>query len=229
MKKNSGIFVILALLTVFVGCNKNTALPTNTTTERMTVETLESEAESLDGGAESVAQIEQPTIEGSASSSSSPLKETEKQTEKEKTQPKPPATTVTRQTEPHIASAMTTVAPKITQTPTAAASVTHAPAIASPTTAPPTPAPTIQEEFDPDVYVRYAISYGQSIGLTYHAEVHECWDNPIDAGVEVSDEYLKAAIRSRLDRYKNVEGMEYFNVWAEPGKNSKYRILIAYA
>ena len=86
-----------------------------------------------------------------------------------------------------------------------------------------------QSTFDVNGYVQYAIDYGQSIGLIYHPEVFESWDNPIDAGADVSDDYLKEAIRNRLNRYKNVEGFEYFNVWAEPGINSEYRIVIAYS
>ena len=185
---------------------------------------------------ESVAQTEQLTIEELATSSSSLLTETEKQTEKEKTQAKPTVTTAAKSTVPSVvtdAPPQTTAAPE-TQAPTTAplitsAPTTQAPATVSPTTAPPTLAPPIQAAFDPEIYVQYAISYGKSIGLTYHSEVHESWDNPIDAGAGVLDEYLKSSIRSRLDRYKNVEGFEYFNVWFENGRNSEYRIVIAYA
>ena len=239
MKKNLVIALVLALLIVFAGCNKNAELPTGTTTEMITSETLESEAESLDGEGESVAQTEQPTIEERASSPNSPLTETEKQTEKEKTQAKPPVTTAVRQSEPPVvtdAQPQTTAASE-TQAPTTAvlvASETQAPTSTSVTTAPsttaaPALAPPIQAEFDPDIYVRYAISYGKSIGLTYHSEVHECWDNPIAANLQVSDLYMKGAIESKLNRYKNVEGMEYFNAWAENLGDGKYRIVIAYA
>jgi len=100
-----------------------------------------------------------------------------------------------------------------------------------PTEPPPTEPPihTLSSVFDVDIYVQYTISYGTSIGLIYHPEVHESWDNPIDAGINVSDEYLRSSIDSRLNRYKNIEGFEYFNVWVEPGRNSEYRIVIAYA
>jgi len=232
MKKNLVIALILALLTMFAGCNKNAELPTGTTTEMITSETLESEAESLDGEGVSVAQTEQPTIEERASSSSSLLTETEKQTEKEKAQTKPPETTAARATVPPVvtdAPPPTTAAPETQAPTTSSPSTTQAPVTVSPTTAPPTLALPIQAEFDPDIYVRYAISYGKSIGLTYHPEVHECWDNPIAANLQVSDSYIKGAIESKLNRYKNVEGMEYFNAWVENLGDGKYRIVIAYA
>ena len=229
MKKSFWVCMVVAVLLSGIGCG-NGAVDFGASFSAEDVDVVLTTG--IVSVEESVVQTEQRIIEERASSSSSPLTETKKQTEKEKTQSKPPVMTTARSTVPSVvtnAPPQTTVAPE-TQAPTTVASATtQALVTAPPTTEPQTLAPPIQADFDPDIYVQYAISYGKSIGLTYHPEVHESWDNPIDAGAAVSGEYLKSSIRSRLNRYKNVEGFEYFNVWVEGGRNSEYRIVIAYA
>lgn len=106
-----------------------------------------------------------------------------------------------------------------------------------------TPAPETQPETEPDletepessepeapafevqVWVNFAVSYGQQIGLEYDASAVDCWDNPIIASSQ--SKYLERDIRSRLNRYLDL-GMTGFCVWAEARADGKYDIYIGY-
>lgn len=91
-----------------------------------------------------------------------------------------------------------------------------------------TPKPTEpkKETFDVSGYVEYAKSYAQSIGLSLDSTAIACWDNPITANSRRSG--IKDDIKSRLNRYKNVEGFTAVWVWAEKVTDTEYEIYIGY-
>lgn len=93
------------------------------------------------------------------------------------------------------------------------------------TTAPPE---TTQPQADCSYYVSFAKNYGTSIGLHYDSSVTECWDNPIIISA-TNGSTVERDVKSRLKRYKNVEGFTDFNVWAEKRSDGKYNLYIAYA
>ena len=81
---------------------------------------------------------------------------------------------------------------------------------------------------DIDYYINYAIEYGKSIGLKYDSSATACWDTPI--GVLADNEYYVIRdIKGTLEFYKNVEGDEYFTVWAEKRSDDRYELFIGYA
>lgn len=102
---------------------------------------------------------------------------------------------------------------------------------------PPTPEPEQEAEpdhetteseppaFDVQVWVDFAISYGQQIGLEYDASATDCWDAPITASGQ--SKFLERDITSRLNRYLD-RGMTGFSVWAEIRSDGKYNLYIGY-
>lgn len=91
----------------------------------------------------------------------------------------------------------------------------------------PEPEPTEPElpAFDVQVWVDFAISYGQQIGLEYDATATDCWDAPITASGQ--SKFLERDITSRLNRYLD-RGMTGFSVWAEIRSDGKYNLYIGY-
>lgn len=91
-----------------------------------------------------------------------------------------------------------------------------------------TPKPTEpkKETFDVSGYVEYAKSYAQSIGLSLDSTAIACWDNPITANSRRNG--IKDDIKSRLNRYKNIEGFTAVWVWAEKVTDTEYEIYIGY-
>lgn len=79
--------------------------------------------------------------------------------------------------------------------------------------------------FDVQVWVDFAISYGQQIGLEYDASATDCWDAPITASGQ--SKFLERDITSRLNRYLD-RGMTGFSVWAESRSDGKYNLYIGY-
>lgn len=75
------------------------------------------------------------------------------------------------------------------------------------------------------VWVDFAISYGQQIGLEYDASATDCWDAPITASGQ--SKFLERDITSRLNRYLD-RGMTGFSVWAEIRSDGKYNLYIGY-
>lgn len=75
-------------------------------------------------------------------------------------------------------------------------------------------------------YVSYAKSYAQSIGLELDSTATECWDNPITANSRRTG--IKDDIKSRMNRYKNVEGFTAVWIWAEKVSDTEYEIYIGY-
>jgi hypothetical protein len=222
MKKILPMFLFFAILITVTACgNKPEDVNVYLTTEYISEEHTtveESTTAAVTSEPLSSEQNDAVTKNTSSTTDNNTVKQAEKESNTRTTHSNTqPAVTTTGQTSTP-ATTVTTTSPVVTTT-TATAPATTTPAATVPA----------QTAFDVSVYVQYAISYGKSIGLTYNSDVRESWDNPIDAGLSISDESLKSSIRSRLNRYKNAEGFEYFNVWAEPGKNSEYRIIIAYA
>lgn len=83
-----------------------------------------------------------------------------------------------------------------------------------------------KQTFDVGEYVSYAKSYAQSIGLELDSTATECWDNPITANSRRTG--IKDDIKSRLNRYKNVEGFTAVWIWAEKVSDTEYEIYIGY-
>ena len=84
------------------------------------------------------------------------------------------------------------------------------------------------QEIDIDYYINYAIEYGKSIGLKYLPEANECWDTPIIIASDNHDAAIRD-IKRRLERYMNIDGDEYFCVWAEKQSDGKYELYIGYS
>ena len=82
------------------------------------------------------------------------------------------------------------------------------------------------EEFDINYWISYAQNYAQSIGLTLDETATECWDNPISANE--SSKNIGADIKSRLNRYRNVDGFTSVWIWAEKVSDTQYEIYIGY-
>ena len=124
---------------------------------------------------------------------------------------KPITTTTQRATVPSTTQAPVTTTKPITTT--------------EQTTSQPT---TNAQTVDIDYYINYATNYGKSIGLKYDSSATACWDTPI--GVLADNEYYVIRdIKGTLDFYKNVEGDEYFCVWAEKRSEDRYELFIGYA
>lgn len=90
----------------------------------------------------------------------------------------------------------------------------------------PAPEPEPEPAFDVSVWVSFAQSYGQQVGLSYDSTATACWDNPILASAKSI--YLERDITSRLDRYVRY-GYTAFCVWSEQFPDGRYNIYIGYA
>lgn len=83
------------------------------------------------------------------------------------------------------------------------------------------------EPFDIGVWVSFAQSYAQSIGLNLDSAAVDCWDNPITAGAHCF--YLERDICSRLDRYNRDDDITDVWIWAVEIGNGCYDLYIGYA
>lgn len=83
------------------------------------------------------------------------------------------------------------------------------------------------EPFDIGVWVSFAQSYAQSIGLNLDSAAVDCWDNPITAGTHCI--YLERDICSRLDRYNRDDDITDVWIWAVEIGNGCYDLYIGYA
>lgn len=101
-------------------------------------------------------------------------------------------------------------------------------ALETTTQKPTTTQPTTKAYIAIDYYINFATEYGKSIGLKYLPEANECWDTPIIVAIDNDDSVIKD-IKTRLNRYKNVDGDEYFCVWAKPYGNNQYELYIGYS
>ena len=134
-----------------------------------------------------------------------------------------------------------TAKPADTESPTAPPKQTESPKVTEPPESKPTespksvdPTPTETEkpkpadpQFDINYWIEFARKYAENIGLAINPEAVSCWDNPIIAGP--NSKYLERDIKTRMNRYKNVEGFTDIWVWAEPDENGNYRLFIGYA
>ena len=91
------------------------------------------------------------------------------------------------------------------------------------------PKPTEQPKpsIDIDGQISFAKEYATSIGLTLDSTATVCWDNPITVNAGKSD--VKGDIKSRLNRYKNIEGFTSVWVWAVKISDTEYELYIGYA
>ena len=132
-----------------------------------------------------------------------------------------PETDPTRESEPP----KQTEPPKVTEPPESKPDETPKSVDSTPTeTAKPESA---GPQFDINYWLEFARKYAESIGLAIDPEAVSCWDNPIIAGP--NSKYLERDIKTRMNRYKNVEGFTDIWVWAEPDGSGNYRLFIGYA
>ena len=134
-----------------------------------------------------------------------------------------------------------TAKPADTESPTAPPKQTEPPKVTEPSESKPTespksvdPTPTETKktepaapQFDINYWIEFARKYAENIGLAINPEAVSCWDNPIIAGP--NSKYLERDIKTRMNRYKNVEGFTDIWVWTEPDGSGNYRLFIGYA
>ena len=213
-KKIIAIALTIVIVTcIFTACKKQTPDTKISTTSSTVAEMTESvteestTAEKTTEQTKESAQTEKSTetqttkkADSTTKASGSAPSATQKPKEPETT--KAPSTTK--------APPQTTKAPETTQKPT--------------TTQPTTKAQTI----DIDYYINYAKNYGKSIGLEYDSSATARWDTPIGVTATNHDAVIRD-IKDALNFYKNVEGDEYFCVWAEKRSDGNYNLFIGYA
>lgn len=134
-----------------------------------------------------------------------------------------------------------TAKPADAESPNAPPKQTESPKVAEPPESKPTESPKSVDstptettnpkpadpQFDINYWLEFARKYAESIGLAIDPEAVSCWDNPIIAGP--NSKYLERDIKTRMNRYKNVEGFTDIWVWAEPDGSGNYRLFIGYA
>ena len=224
MRIKKMLAVLLAgLITLsLAGCaadkaNDNTESSAVSTENRITATVTDSTAESslpasTESTAESTAEKEK---ESSTAPADSGKPETAKPADTELPTVPPKQTTPPKQTEPK----------KVTEPPES--KPTESPKSVDPTpteTEKPKPA---DPQFDINDWIKFARKYAENIGLAIDPEAVSCWDNPIIAGP--NSKYLERDIKTRMNRYKNVEGFTDIWVWAESDGNGNYRLFIGYA
>lgn len=171
----------------------------------------------------------EPTAESSLPASTEST--TESTAEKEKESSTAPADSGKPETAKPADTESPTVPPKQTEPP----KVTEPPEskpTESPKSVDPTPTETekpkpADSQFDINYWIEFARKYAENIGLAINPEAVSCWDNPIIAGP--NSKYLERDIKTRMNRYKNVEGFTDILVWAESDGNGNYRLFIGYA
>lgn len=172
----------------------------------------------------------EPTA-GSSLPAESEIKTGESTAEKEKAESTAPAdsgkteTAKSADTESPTAPPKQTEPPKFTEPPESKPAETPKSVDSTPTeTAKPESA---GQQFDINYWIEFARKYAENIGLAINPEAVSCWDNPIIAGP--NSKYLERDIKTRMNRYKNVEGFTDIWVWAEPDGSGNYRLFIGYA
>lgn len=134
-----------------------------------------------------------------------------------------------------------TAKPAETEPPTAPLKQTEPPKVIEPPESKPTEPPKsvdstptetekpepVAPQFDINYWIEFARKYAENIGLAIDPEAVSCWDNPIIAGP--NSKYLERDIKTRMNRYKNVEGFTDIWVWAESDGSGNYRLFIGYA
>ena len=172
----------------------------------------------------------EPTAESSLPAESE-IKTDESTAEKEKESSTPPAdrgkteTAKPADTEPPTAPPKQTELPKVTEPPES--KPTESPKFADSTPTETGKTEPADPQFDINYWIGFARKYAENIGLAIDPEAVSCWDNPIIAGP--NSKYLERDIKTRMNRYKNVEGFTDIWVWAESDGNGNYRLFIGYA
>ena len=166
----------------------------------------------------------EPTAESSLPAESE-IKTGESTAEKEKAESTAPADSGKTETAKPADTESPTAPPKQTEPPESKPDETPKSVDSTPTeTAKPESA---GPQFDINYWLEFARKYAESIGLAIDPEAVSCWDNPIIAGP--NSKYLERDIKTRMNRYKNVEGFTDIWVWAEPDGSGNYRLFIGYA
>lgn len=190
----------------------------------------ESSAVSTESSITVTDKISEPTAESSLPAESE-IKTDESTAEKGKTESTASADSGKPETAKPADIESPTVPPKQTEPP----KVTEPPE-SKPTESPkfvdPTPTETekpkpADPQFDINYWIEFARKYAENIGLAINPEAVSCWDNPIIAGP--NSKYLERDIKTRMNRYKNVEGFTDIWVWAESDGSGNYRLFIGYA
>lgn len=172
----------------------------------------------------------EPTAESSLPAESE-IKTDESTAGKEKESSTPPAdrgkteTAKPADTEPPTAPPKQTELPKVTEPPES--KPTESPKFADSTPTETGKTEPADPQFDINYWIGFARKYAENIGLAIDPEAVSCWDNPIIAGP--NSKYLERDIKTRMNRYKNVEGFTDIWVWAEPDGSGNYRLFIGYA
>ena len=210
---------MIMIMCIFTACKKQTPHNEISTTSSTIAETKESVTE------------ESTTVENSTGENTTEktkeLGQTEKFTEVQTTKKAESTTAASRSiptTTQKSKEPATTKAPSTTKAPPQTTKVSETTTQKPTTTQPTTKAQTI----DIDYYINYAKEYGKSIGLIYVDDARDCWDTPIVISASNHD-YAIRDIKGYLNRYKNIEGDEYFTVWAEKRSDGKYNLFIGYA
>lgn len=178
----------------------------------------------------------EPTAESSLSAESE-IKADESTTEKEKESSTAPVDSGKTETAKPAETEPPTVPPKQT----APQKQTESPKVTEPPESKPTESPKFADstptetekpkpadpQIDINYWIEFARKYAENIGFAINPEAVSCWDNPIIAGP--NSKYLERDIKTRMNRYKNVEGFTDIWVWAESEGNGNYRLFIGYA
>lgn len=223
--KNRLIPCVLACLMIFlVGCNGNTvkeaaqeitktetSFPAgNTETQSQEETSTEQESTAIQEKTPNTTDESRKVDESKAISNVQSKPAEEKSSEKPKAEPsKRTNTPIVSEKHTEQSKEPTSATPKPTEKPKE-----------------PKPTESPKQTFDVSEYVSYAKSYAQSIGLELDSTATECWDNPITANSRRTG--IKDDIKSRLNRYKNVEGFTAVWIWAEKVSDTEYEIYIGY-
>ena len=223
--KNRLIPCVLACLMIFlVGCNGNTAKEAaqeitktetsfpagNTETQSQEETSTEQESTAIQEKTPNTTDESRKVDESKAISNVQSKPAEEKSSEKPKAEPsKRTNTPIVSEKHTEQSKEPTSATPKPTEKPKE-----------------PKPTESPKQTFDVSEYVSYAKSYAQSIGLELDSTATECWDNPITANSRRTG--IKDDIKSRLNRYKNVEGFTAVWIWAEKVSDTEYEIYIGY-
>ena len=205
---------IIVIVGVFAACNQHTKTQTEITTQVAVTEV----AVTLSEATTVPETVAEPTESDTTTSETNPVR-AETTADRETTSQRATTTTTQRTTAKETTTNKPTTTKKSEAT-TKKKETTTAKKTTTTTT-------TTQKSLDIGSYVSFAKNYGIGIGLNFDSSVTECWDNPITVTF-TNGESVKRDIKSRLNRYKNVEDFTEFNVWYEKRNDGKYDLYISY-
>ena len=212
MRKHFIITLILLFSLSLSACNKaGTPTETNSVLPTQEVETIEETSTQI--------TTSEPVTTEKSTTQNAISKE-----EKEEKEEKTPTSTTTL---PQITVVKPTQKPKPPEDKTTLKNVPEPTKPVEETTVKTTEQITEEQKVNVDYYVNFAKNYALNIGLTYDVEATECWDNPISITSKTTSTITN--IESRLNRYKNIEGLESVCVWYEKCGENDYDLYIGYA